>query len=48
MDAIYKHAPLKQVKGKAKAKSLPWFDHDLLLARRSCDKLFKKSSNIQD
>ena len=51
VDTMNYHAPLKFINKKHKIDSQPWFDIDLLHARRKCDKLstiFKKTSNLCD
>ena len=48
---IQKFAPLKLSKSNDKRKKVPWFDNELLKARRLCDRLFsiyKKTSSLVD
>ena len=51
MDIINKYAPLKLLNNNNKRKNLPWFDRELFVERRLCDKLyskFKKFNNFCD
>lgn len=41
-------APVKETESRRKHAPLPWFDRDLMMASRKCEKLYKKSKNLPE